>query len=133
VTYLKVIEGRARYDGRASLKTWLFAVIRRTAAERRRRAWLRRLLLGRRPDEVEPAAPPSSEQQAADGERRRAVLTALAELPTRQREVLDLVFYHDLTIEEAARVMGVALGTARLHYARGKERLLARVAPEGTP
>src|SRR6266498_5659069 len=43
--YLKVLEGRARYDGCSAFKTWLFAVIRRTAAERRRRSWMRALAL----------------------------------------------------------------------------------------
>ena len=38
--YLKVLMGKARYDGKASFKTWLFAVIRRTAADERRRQML---------------------------------------------------------------------------------------------
>jgi RNA polymerase sigma factor (sigma-70 family) len=58
------------------------------------------------------------------------VRQALGRLAVRQREVLDLVFFHGLTIEEAAQVMGVALGTARVHYQRGKRRLLALLAPE---
>jgi RNA polymerase sigma-70 factor, ECF subfamily len=51
--YLKVLMGKARYNGKSSFKTWLFAVIRRTAADERRRQLLRRLSLDRR--QVRPA------------------------------------------------------------------------------
>jgi RNA polymerase sigma-70 factor (ECF subfamily) len=37
--------------------------------------------------------------------------------------VLHLVFYQELTIEEASRVMNISLGTARTHFDRGKRRL----------
>src|SRR5258706_13909290 len=45
--YLTVLDGRARYNGRSSFRTWLFGVIRLTAASERRKAWLRGLLLER--------------------------------------------------------------------------------------
>src|SRR5262247_4815541 len=54
--YLKVLAGKARFDGKASFKTWLFAVIRRTAADERRRQMLRRMLLKRRPAQTTTAA-----------------------------------------------------------------------------
>jgi RNA polymerase sigma-70 factor, ECF subfamily len=129
-TYLKILDGRARFEGRSSLKTWLYAVIRKTAAERRRRQLLRRLLLARftRPEAEAPQGP---ERAAEESERRRLFLAALKTLAARQREALELVFYHDLTIEEAAAVMGVSLGTARIHYERGKKRLAARLAEGG--
>jgi RNA polymerase sigma-70 factor (ECF subfamily) len=49
-TYLKILDGKARFNGRSALKTWLFAVIRRTAAAHRRFGWLRaiRFVRGRR-------------------------------------------------------------------------------------
>ena len=35
--YLKIVEGRAHYDGRSALKTWLYSVIRNTGASYARR------------------------------------------------------------------------------------------------
>src|ERR1700737_5588353 len=43
-TYLKIFEGKARFDGRSTLKTWLSAVIRRTAASQMRQKVLHDLL-----------------------------------------------------------------------------------------
>jgi RNA polymerase sigma-70 factor (ECF subfamily) len=119
-TYEKILDGRARFDGRSSARTWLFAVIRRTAADRRRRRWLRTLGLRLVPT---PAPPPDPARLAEGSERAARVRAALGRLSARQREVLDLVFYHDLTVDEAARVMGVSPGSARRHYDRGKRRL----------
>lgn len=121
-TYLKVISGRARFGGRSSFRTWLFGVIRQTSREHRRRARSheeRAKLLAREPVEAG-AAPDRAVERSEEARRLRA---ALDELPERQREVLHLVFYQDMTIREAARVMEVSLGSARVHYERGKKRL----------
>lgn len=120
--YLKVLGGRARWDGRASLKTWLFAIIRRTAIDRYRRQLVATLGLAelfRAPPE--PASGPF--ESAAAREQHVLVRRALVRLAARQREVVELVFYHDLTLELAAGVMGVSVGTARRHYDRAKTRL----------
>lgn len=111
--YLKALMGRARYDGKASFKTWLFAVIRRTAADERRRQFLRRLLLDRHRASPTFAAAEWPDEAVYRAELQRLVREALTQLPRRQREVLQLVFYHDMSLAEAAQVMGVSLGAAR--------------------
>jgi len=127
-SYLKVIDGRAKFGGQSSFKTWLFGVVRNTAREVRRRRRVRAALLfewTRR--DVEPARP--TPRDAAEAAQLRETLRGvLSELSERQRQVLELVFYHDLTVEEAAEVMGVTVGTARTHYDRGKKALAARLA-----
>jgi RNA polymerase sigma-70 factor (ECF subfamily) len=118
--YLKVLEGKARFEGRSSLKTWLFAVIRRTALAQRRTRWIRSLALLRMP-EPEPVV-----QQHSEDTRR--LVDALRRLARRQREVLELVFYHDMTIEEAGQALQISTGSARVHYTRGKKRLEAMLS-----
>lgn len=123
--YLKVLQGNARFDGRAAFKTWLFAVIRKTAIDERRRQWLR----GHRMDRYfEESVESTARSESADEATYRAEIKslfrqALGGLPKRQREVLQLVFYHDLSLADAAKVMRVSLGSTRTHYERGKQRL----------
>ena len=129
--YLRVLEGRARFSGRSSLKTWLFSVVRNVAADGRRRRWLHEVALGRGFGRAQQAdSVPGAAELLESKERGARVRHALSRLAVRQREVLELVFFQGLTIEEAALVMGVALGTARVHYQRAKLRLLATLDPE---
>jgi len=119
-TYLKVLDGRARFGGRSAFSTWLFGVIRRTAMERRRRRATRGILLLRHAGDIASPRPVSTEPLPINAGRLQEALTTL---PRRQREILHLVFYDELSIREAAEIMGVGLGTARVHYDRAKKRL----------
>jgi RNA polymerase sigma-70 factor (ECF subfamily) len=123
-SYLKILDGRARFRGAGTFKAFLFGVVRTTAAESRRRGLARRLLLARWGSE-RPAPPPAAdpEREAARAERHGALRAALGRLPRRQRELLELLLAHDLTLEEAARTLGISVGSARVHYARAKRRL----------
>jgi RNA polymerase sigma factor (sigma-70 family) len=117
IVYLKVLSGKAVFDGKSSFKTWLFAVIRKTAAHEYRLEVLRRLRLSQIPKALD--RKPPNQHHGVEKELKGA----LEKLPARQRQVLQLVFYHDLSIVEAAKVMGVGIGSARTHYERGKKQM----------
>ena len=122
--YLKILQGLARFDGKSAFKTWLFAVIRRTAADNRRRRILRSLRLITFDDSTaEMAGANTADDSIYQSELQILFQQALTALPRRQREVLQLVFYHDLTLADAAEVMQVSIGSARTHYDRGKKRI----------
>lgn len=129
--YLRVLEGRARFAGRSSFRTWLFSVVRNVAMDRRRRQWLEELSPWKTPNRARPDSALTGPHEALESAQRGAqVRRALSTLGSRQREVLELVFFHEMTVEEAATVMGVALGTARAHYHRGKLHLMALLDSE---
>jgi RNA polymerase sigma-70 factor (sigma-E family) len=67
-----------------------------------------------------PHDPPvwSAEAAAMDGEDRRAVLAAIAKLPQRQREVLALKYYLDLSEHDVAAILRVSRGTVAATGAR---------------
>ena len=114
--YVELLTGKARFDGASSLKTFVFSVVQNLARSRFRRQATRLRLAGRvaaEPETVEPAEPTENE----------AVWQAVQKLPPRQRDVVELVFCRDLTIADAARVMGVSTGTGRTHYDRAKKAL----------
>jgi RNA polymerase sigma factor (sigma-70 family) len=131
-SYLKVLDGRAAFLGRSSYKTWLFGVIRRTASEHRRGRLLRRLWSARSLDTLQIVdATPGPATQLVRSESTQRLERALARLSRRQRDLLHLVFYQELTIREAAEVLGVSIGTARTHYERGKARLREQLRDHG--
>ncbi|HWX20267.1 MAG TPA: RNA polymerase sigma factor [Candidatus Binatia bacterium] len=124
--YLKILQGRARYNGRATFKTWLFAVIRMTAADERRRQWLRHFRLsGYERDRGSRVQLPERGDRLDQSAKLGVFQQALARLAKRQQEVVHLVFYQNLSLPEASEIMGVSLGSARTHYERGKRNLRA--------
>jgi RNA polymerase sigma-70 factor (ECF subfamily) len=125
--YMKVLDGRARFEGRSSFTTWLLGVVRHTAREHRRRGWLRVTGLQRWWRQAQVESPATAEPPEAD-DRRAALQAALSRLSKRQQELLHLVFYQSLTIQEAAQVLAMPVGTARTHYERGKHRLRSLLA-----
>ena len=125
--YVKVLGGTVRFEQRSSFKSWLFGVIRITALEHRRLRWFRR----RRTESDAVDVPVAPSEPKVDRDTAEALSRGLARLSDRQREVLHLTFYEGLSISEAASVMSVALGTARLHYERGKTALLVQLARQG--
>lgn len=133
-SYLRVLDGRAKFAGQSSAGTWFFAVIKRVAAESFRRQKRRELLNLRilqadtRPAETSEDA--DSAQQLQRDESTAALTAALLELPQRQREVLHLVFYSELTLEQAAQVLQISLGSVRTHYHRAKTALAVRLELE---
>lgn len=134
MAYLAIVEGDAKYGGRSSLRTWLFAVIRNTAGSRWRRTRSSLQAIARIASFQPPGDPFAEADSPAEyghSQEQKRIQSALRSLPQRQHQMLDLVFYRDLPIAEAAEVLGISIGTARVHYERGKAALRQRLRDLG--
>ena len=122
--YVEVLSGRARFDNKSSLKTFIFGVVQNLA-----RSQLRKIAIRLRIVRTHSAELRQDEYSEVDqGNREHAhIWQAVQELPARQRDITELVFCRDMTIEEASAVMGVTVGTGRVHYDRAKKALAIKL------
>jgi RNA polymerase sigma-70 factor (ECF subfamily) len=148
-TWLAVLNGIDRFEGRSSLKTWITSILLNTARTRgeRERRVLPFSLLRRDPEgRDEPAVPPgrfqgrrgeqpgawarppvdwgSPEERLSTDAARRVLLEAIADLPERQREVIALRDISGWSSEEVRNALDLSETNQRvlLHRARSKVR-----------
>lgn len=114
--YVELLSGNARFDNKSTLKTFVFSVVQNLARSRYRRLVTRLRF-------VQQSAPTEASEESDTAEDLSHVWQAVRNLPARQRDIIELVFCRELTIEQAAMVMGVSVGTGRVHYDRAKKAL----------
>lgn len=101
------------------------AYLRQAVVNRSRSVLRHRGVRARHAEATPHAVPhlPGADEDALVSERRGAVLDALRALPTRQREVLALRYYADLSEAEIATTLGISRGAVKSHASRGAAAL----------
>ncbi len=126
--YVELLTGKAKFEARSSLRTFVFSVVQNLAKGRYRRIASRlRLvkLVEQNTSESSVAAPTLDEN--------RGLWLLVQELPQRQRDIIELIFCREMTVEEASRVMGVTTGSGRVHYDRAKKALRLKLDDDRDP
>jgi RNA polymerase sigma factor (sigma-70 family) len=110
-----------------SFRPWLLSIVA-NEARNRRRSFLRREALV-----LKVASRPSSETATEPGdhvtrdERRQRLLDAVARLPDRDREIVALRYFCELSEAETAAAIGMAVGTVKSRLSRALTRLRAEL------
>lgn len=108
------------FEGRSTLRSWLYGIAVRVARSYHRRASVRRLFFGELAEGEEPIDP-SSGVESVEREEALALVDALLEaLPRKRREVFVLIEIEGLTAKEVAPIVGCNVNTvySRLRLAR---------------
>jgi RNA polymerase sigma-70 factor (ECF subfamily) len=133
--FLDVWRQAGKFEGRSAVSTWLLAITRFKALS----------TLRRKPDQeldeetaeaIEDTAdtPEVALEKKEKGEVLRKCMNALS---AEHREIIDLVYYHEKSVEEVAEIVGIPEATVktRMFYARKKlaELLKAQGIERGWP
>jgi len=126
--FLDVWRQAGRFEARSAVSTWLLAIARYKALS----------ALRRRPDEEldeetaaaieDPGDDPETALEKKDkGEILRKCLTAMS---PEHREIIDLVYYHEKSVEEVAEIVKIPENTVktRMFYARKRLAELLKAA-----
>ncbi len=101
----------------------------RTTVVNRSRSVLRHLsVVAKHPPEI-PVDEPGADHDVVRGAQRRVVIDAMARLPRRQREVMALRYYLDLSEREIAETLGISPGAVKSHASRGADALRRALSP----
>jgi RNA polymerase sigma-70 factor, ECF subfamily len=125
--FIEVWRQADRFEGRSSVSTWIMSIARFKALSVRRRR--QETVLDEKLAETVADQSSSPEQIVLEMDRSAQLRACLTQLSPDHREIIDLVYYHDKTIEEVAEIVGVPKNTVktRMFYARRRlAELLAR-------
>jgi RNA polymerase sigma-70 factor (ECF subfamily) len=129
--FLKVFRSVASFQGKSSLKTWIYRIAVNEAYNHRRwfsrhhRQQLSLATDSEAPVYVEKLTDPgrSPLQRVSDQETRKLVEAALDQLSPKFRAAVVLRDIEDLSYEEIASVLEISLGTVKSRIMRGREAL----------
>lgn len=128
-TFLEIARGTAAYDGRASVRTWLFAIATNIVRHHRRSTARRFRLLSA--FGAEPASAPAQPDVQTDGrrnlERARAALAALGD---DLREAFVLCDLEGLSARDAGAILGVSEAAVWKRASRAREQIREKTLGE---
>ena len=123
-TLYRSYTGLSRFRFRASPATWLLRICRNVCHEENRRS----VRLAPLPDDYAgESVTPCFERDRDRSVVAERLWTVLDELPPRQREVVTLRFFEELSVADTAQIMGCRPGTVKAHLHKALASLKKRM------
>ena len=125
--FIDVWRGAEGFKVKSQVSTWMLAIARHKALSALRRRSDERL-----DEDATAIADPADDAETTVDKRDRSALVqhCLSQLSALHREVLDLVYYHEKSVDEVAEIVGAPANTVRtrMFYARKRMQTLLEAA-----
>lgn len=125
--FLRLFLHAKRFTPGRSFKTWLFAIVRNIAIDMARPYSHRKSFSIQTPEDFSPesvvSGSPTPEDRMASRERQEMIIGLLQDLPEKQRTVVILKYYEDMSTKEIGQVLGKSVSSVESLLARAKQNL----------
>lgn len=128
-TFVTLAVKKPNFTENARFRTWLYTIARNKALNFLRSAAFRKSVPLEQAEAVQKLDCP--EQQLLRQERYRALYSAIESLPKNQREMIYLVYFEDMSIEQAARVIRKTQRQGNNILFRARQKLRSLLQEEG--
>jgi RNA polymerase sigma-70 factor (ECF subfamily) len=122
-TMMEVWRAAARYAGESRVRTWLFGIVNHRAIDLLRRRRRRHEHADELNDVADETAACNLSDVIGGAQDARHVRTCVQQLPERQKAVVHLAFFEELSYPEVAQVLDVPIGTIKTRVMHAKQRL----------
>jgi RNA polymerase sigma-70 factor (ECF subfamily) len=127
--FLEVWRSAGRFDGRSQVSTWILGIARYKALSSLRQRSFDALDEDAFETVEDPADDPELSLQKT--QRSAQLQECLRQLSPAHREILDLIYYHEQSIEEVAEIIGVPPGTVKTRAFHARKRMAELMAERG--
>jgi RNA polymerase sigma-70 factor (ECF subfamily) len=126
--FLVVWRHAHKFQERAAASTWFLAIARFKALTELRR----RRDTAPDPEEVDASDPAADQESSWADKHRGAILRkCLRALSPEHRTIIDLVYYHDKSVQEVAAIVGIPCATVKTRMFYARKKLAALLATHG--
>ena len=127
-TFYRLAVKKPHYGGKSSFKTWLYSIGRHVALDALKKKRPVQTQLEEAQGEADAFSP---EKAYIDDERKKTLYEALDSLKPEYRQIIWLIFFENMTAEEAAAVMKKSKNNVYTLLCRAKESLKIKLEEKG--
>jgi RNA polymerase sigma-70 factor (ECF subfamily) len=127
--FLDVWRHADRFEGRSAVSTWILGIARFKALSALRRRSLEPFDHESATVVEDPADTPATALEKKD--TSQIIRQCLTELPVQHREIIDLAYYHEKSLEEVAEIVGIPKNTVKTRMFRARSQLAGLLREAG--
>jgi len=120
--FIKVSQKLSTFEGNSSIKTWIIRITINTCKDYLKSAWSRRVvpMMEYQEDQI---ISETDFDAVNNKDSRELIRKSVMSLPEKYKDVVLCVYFQDMSINEAAKLLNLAEGTVKSRLARARQKL----------